>query len=521
MQLVTPMPYEEAVRKIGAKTPIGSDLSSSQWGDVPVGLRERAFFSSRIESVRFLQRARDRIADYLQGAHETLMTGETALAMGSRQEFVKQMQDFLKAEGVQRAGGDLKDITSQRRLGLIFDVNTRAAQDYGYWRQGQDPDVLDEWPAQRFIRVIQVKEPRNLHVDAEDQVRLKSDLKFWLMLNHDFNVPWGPWGWGCGHDVEDVDRAEAEQLGIIKPGEAAKPVEKDFNDHLEASTKTMDLDMVKYLEDSFGDQVEFVKGAARWNPGAKPKQPWQQPAPKVTLPEPVPPPPITATPTLDTVLKTVGIDPQAPITTAQAKRLVDELKENHPLHLSQVIQTVNAPLTGPLSRTVIASVAQEVLDLFPPSIAKTLPKLSLSLSNQLQGALGDYHPGTGNVRIAAHSTRDEARSTIFHEMMHWFHMDGVPAYKDAIRKHFRVRTAGEVTKPLPGYSGRGRLDKWYEAYAGKIYSQEPKDGEGLEMVTRYFQLLANPDQLAKQWNHPVNGAAFRETMQVVLRGLFA
>src|SRR6185437_15736580 len=38
------------------------------------------------------------------------------------------------------------------------------AGDYGYWRQGMDPDVLNEFPAQRFIRVLPVKEPRTSHM---------------------------------------------------------------------------------------------------------------------------------------------------------------------------------------------------------------------------------------------------------------------------------------------------------------------------------------------------------------------
>lgn len=273
MQLVQPTPFPEAVNKIGGKSLIGSKLKSREWADVPVALRERAFFSSQVESLRFLQRARDTIADFQQMSREEVAPGVFALKTGSRSQFVDLMQSFLAREGIERTSGGLTDIASERRLGLIFDTNTRAANDYGYWRQGQDADVLDEFPAQRFIRVIDVKEPRDYHAPYEDQVYLKSDPIWSRVINRDFNVPWGPWGWGCGHDVEDVDRDEAERLGLIAPGQRVAPDEKNFNENLQASTRGLDPDLVAKLQTAYGDQL-VIEGET-----LKFKQP------------PVPPPP--------------------------------------------------------------------------------------------------------------------------------------------------------------------------------------------------------------------------------------
>jgi hypothetical protein len=59
MQFVKPMPFAEALDKIGSKTPIGSAMLSSEWSDVPVALRERAFFSSQVENIRFPAAGRD------------------------------------------------------------------------------------------------------------------------------------------------------------------------------------------------------------------------------------------------------------------------------------------------------------------------------------------------------------------------------------------------------------------------------------------------------------------------------
>ncbi len=272
MQFVQPLPYTEALQKLGARSPIGSLLNSEQWKTVPLALRERAFFSSTIENIRFLQRARDAIADFLSGARETLPTGEVALATGSRSEFVKQMSQFAIAEGMgpldPSQKGGLQDITSQTRLNLIFDINQQSSEDYGYWKQGMDPDVLDEFPAQRFIREVEVKTPRIIHQQNQDVVRLKTDLGFWMTMNDPsiggFGVAWGPWGFGSGMGVEDVDRTEAEDLGLLQPGEQVKPVEKDFNDKLQASTTGLDPDLVATMQEAFGGQIEISSDGAKW-----------------------------------------------------------------------------------------------------------------------------------------------------------------------------------------------------------------------------------------------------------------
>lgn len=268
MQFLKLHTFHQAVAKLGERSPIGSRLLSAEWRDVPVALRERAFFSSQVENVRFLQRARDRISDFLEGARETLPDGQTLLKTGSRAAFVDQMREFALAEGMgpiePAVEGGLRDITSERRLGLIFDTQTRQANDYGYWKQGQDPDVLDEFPAQRFIRVQEVRQERDSHKRFENQVYLKNDPIWAQTINEDFGVPWGPWAWGCGHNVEDVDRAEAEQLGLIAPGAEVQPDRRSFNDNLQASTIGLESDLLDKLRGEFGARLQIEGETMRW-----------------------------------------------------------------------------------------------------------------------------------------------------------------------------------------------------------------------------------------------------------------
>lgn len=287
---VKPQPFEEAIAKLGARHPVTARLTSDEWRTVPVALRERAFFSSRVESARFLDLAKGALNDFLTGARETLPNGETVLKAGSRADFVKQMQDFATANGLGDAlpgqGGKpesraITNIRSSGRLALIFDTQIQAAHDYGYWKQGMDADVLDAFPAQKFIRVIAVKEPRLDHAPFEDKVALKTDVAFWVKINRDFNVPWGPWGWRCGHDVEDVGREEAEALGLLKPGQRVAPIDEPFNRALEASTRGLGSKALAWLKEVFGDQVYIDGDSIRWR---------HDPAPAKTAPPPTPKP---------------------------------------------------------------------------------------------------------------------------------------------------------------------------------------------------------------------------------------
>jgi hypothetical protein len=268
MQFVRPIGFFEALLKLGSKSVITSALSSSEWSDAPAAARDSAFFSSRVESARMLNALKGGIHDFLSGQREELPNGAVALKTGSRSQFVDQMQKLGLRLGLgpldPKDKGTIKDITSESRLSLIFNIQTQSAQGWGNHKQGMDPDVLNEFPAQRFIRVMDVNEPRAWHTQFEDQVRLKTDTGYWTAINADFGVPWAPWGWGCGHDVEDVDRTETEELGLLRPGQTLAPVEVNYNDNLQASTRGMEPELVDKLKDAFGDQVAFAGDTMSW-----------------------------------------------------------------------------------------------------------------------------------------------------------------------------------------------------------------------------------------------------------------
>lgn len=267
------MPYEEAIEKLGERSPIGSYLSTWYWQNrVPVALRERAFFSARVENVRFLDRAQRFLLEFLKRNTARNEAGEIYLTASGRAKFIEELQTFAIREGMGPLDptdkGTLKDITSEGRLALIFDTNIKSAADFGYWKQGQDPDILQAFPAQRFIRVAEVRTKRPVHEANTGAVRRKDDLKFWLAMNDPaiggFGVPWGPWGFNSGMDVEDVGRDESDALGLTKPDERIQPVEKQLNEALQASTRGLNVKLLNFLKAAFGDRAEFVGDSVAW-----------------------------------------------------------------------------------------------------------------------------------------------------------------------------------------------------------------------------------------------------------------
>lgn len=526
---VRPQPFEEAVSKLGSRTPIAAALSSEEWSRIPLALRERAFFSAQVEEVRWLQDTRDMLTDFLRSHRESVKTPSgnvtEALRIGSKADFVQYAREQAIALGVGPVDphdkGGLKDPQSQKRLELIFDVQTQAAFSYGDWKASMDPVVLDEFPAWRFIREAEVKKPRAVHAMNEGVVRLKTDIGFWMTMNDPsfggFGVPWGPWGFHSGMGVEDVDREEAERLGLLQPGEVVQPAEQPFNEKLKASTRGLDPEMIEHLKKSFGNQITITGNEARWNPPTEPAPtptPVPSPAPSpAPAPQPQPSSPVAGTPppvsapaatvpppdpataarqSVANILQAIGLGAQ-PVTQAMAADLRRRLKHNSPAKHSDVTKSIQGASRGVTTRRMKAWV-DEFLSYVPPALAQSLPKIEIRAvkAGQLRGALGEYKPSSKTILVRASSPINSAKETLFHELVHWLHIEGPQWYRDAIASHFAARTAGEAIVPLYPYRASGKLDRWYDPYAGAIYARYGPNA-GLEVPTRYLQVLAKED----------------------------
>lgn len=283
---VTFAPMAEAVARMDRKTPVASRLSSAQWAAVPLALRERAFFSAKVESVRFLANAQDKIKTRLSLEREKLPNGKEAFV--NRDSFIRDMRRIAQEEGIQTTGADgrgtVRDIHSVKRLGLIYDMQTESAAGYARWKIDHDPDVLDEFPAYRLgpssanqprpeshwrSRWMEAGSSAGWQGASRIEMTALKTSPIWTALSV-FGTPWPPFDYGSSRMLEDVDRDEATALGLVKktgpvPDFGSKgSTPPAFNDNLQASTSGLPTSALDDLELTFGDQVEIAGSHAEW-----------------------------------------------------------------------------------------------------------------------------------------------------------------------------------------------------------------------------------------------------------------
>lgn len=251
--------------KILQKTLVTSGLNSAQWNQVQAGLRDRAFFSSRVESARFLHAAKSQIGDLADGHR-------------SASEIRRDLRALADAEGYTPEAGDegtIKDLRSRQRLDVIIQTNARQARGYMQQLEGNTPGALAAFPAQELIRTRARKVPREWdqrwrgqggRLYASRMIALKGD-PVWHKISA-FGVPWPPFDFGSGMGVQDIDRAEAIALGIIQPDDPPPPPANipGFNDNLEASVPFTGADDPEWLwlKGCFGDQIVYKGRQVKW-----------------------------------------------------------------------------------------------------------------------------------------------------------------------------------------------------------------------------------------------------------------
>ena len=275
------MPFWEALSLLEGKEAVASAMTTAEWRRMPVAVRLKSQFSATLTSVKAAKAITDYLTGYVRGDKAVNDLGQEYQVYQGRAEFVAQMRDIMIEEGFGKVlhdgtldpeihDNDLRDLRGCRRLQLIFDTQTEQAASYAQWQEGQDPDILDIFPCQKFVRVRPVHTPRPYHDAAIGTIRRKDDLAFWVSLNRDFQVPWGPWGFNSGCGVEDVDRDEAEAEGVIKPTDKVQPIAKDFLEGLNESIRGLDDQPRRYIQAQLDNQVRFLGDSAFFNPKDQP-----------------------------------------------------------------------------------------------------------------------------------------------------------------------------------------------------------------------------------------------------------
>lgn len=301
MPTLTTSPWDKAVARLSEKTLVGSRLRSAEWAEVPLALREGAFFSAGVEHARTLSAMREKL---LQGA-EQLRPGGTGM---NRARFVADMREMLGA--APGDSGDLADVTSVRRLELIWNFQQQDAHAHAAHKADMDPNLLDAFPAYRLVRIESRRVPRDwldlwaaagaavswVGASRRTMVALKTS-PIWAEISQ-FGRPWPPFRYGSGMGLEDVDRDEAESLDLLPKGEppaerlarlreGSAQARRRWNSQLSASVKGLSVQAKGWLQSAFGDQISIEGSRVAWR-GATATPIAPTPAPSVPTIEPIP-----------------------------------------------------------------------------------------------------------------------------------------------------------------------------------------------------------------------------------------
>ena len=271
------MPDSLAEQILQGKEILPTTGSSAQLTQIPVEFRERAVFSAKTNNARHVQQIKDSIADVL--------SGETNIA--SARTKLKQSLSSINYQPDPAKRGGLQDLSSDTRLNLILKTNTTQARGHTYKMQGQEPGVIDVWPAQELFRAESRRERRqwgqiwNQAISSlgsatsairvsdpfanDGMIALKND-PIWKAISV-FGTDYPPFDYGSGMRLRDVDYDTALDLGLIKEDEPSQ--ERDttsFNDGLQVASPVTDPDLLATLKESMQGIASIVHGILKFAP---------------------------------------------------------------------------------------------------------------------------------------------------------------------------------------------------------------------------------------------------------------
>lgn len=257
-----------AAEKILKKALVGSSLNSREWNLVQAGLRDRAFISSQVESMRILHAARRMVADRAGGQL-------------SASEIRRDLRKVISSTGYrppEGKEGTLQDLYSKRRLDTIIRTNVEQARGYVRHLDGMKPGAFAAFPGQELIRVRERKEKRDWATRWKNaggrfyngrMIALRDD-PIWERISV-FGNPFPPFDWGSGMGVRAVSRRDSIALGVVTDNEVRDKVQElkaenpvSMNENLAVSVTPEEE---SELRQAFGDQIAIENGEARWRDG--------------------------------------------------------------------------------------------------------------------------------------------------------------------------------------------------------------------------------------------------------------
>lgn len=273
---------------VSGRKEVASRLDSAGWQTVPYQLRDRAFFSSKVNDLQTLSDMKSRI----QTALDWTLGKENGPVMDG-QRFAKDMRGILINGGVRTADGPgvgtLRDIMATRRLELVWNVQTSMARGFAGMKTGMDPDLLDAVPGFLFTRISPRRNPRpdsfwrdrwsracamaNYEGCIEEPMMCLKTSPVLRALGSlgPFGNPFDPFDYNTGMGLEDQDRDACEAVGLLERNEPVEPVKvPDLDQRMEEGVSNIRPELLDRLDLYFGDQVSVNGDKAVWRKASKP-----------------------------------------------------------------------------------------------------------------------------------------------------------------------------------------------------------------------------------------------------------
>lgn len=257
-----PLPFQDALDSLRVRTPLPTSASSRLLEQLPAELARRSTFSARTNSSWYVTR----IADVTDSLVSGLKRAEGGM---SKPQAMQALRDALRSLGYHPGTAGIEprsisDFSSDRRLSLIVDTNVAAAQGYGHYTAGQEPVVLDAFPAQELIREIQSRVQRPWSTIWQSHggqlfggrmIALKND-PIWVKISR-FGLPYPPFDFNSGMGVRDISRREARALGLEGLETEQQPQPMSLNSDLAATPAQRHSDLHANLLSQLGDLVHI------------------------------------------------------------------------------------------------------------------------------------------------------------------------------------------------------------------------------------------------------------------------
>lgn len=255
-------PFTAAVKANDVRAILPTDLTSAELRTLDAAVRRQSFYSAHTLLEDLLGKYKEDIASIInpataQRADRVTATnpqGNVTTGMNPAQARldIKQLLESMEYKPEAGEVGTIKDLSSDARVNLVIKTNTELAQGAGRFIQMNDPDTLDQFPAQELVRFTVpkggIEAEREWHerwnAAAEESgdddaarvldesgrmVALKSS-PIWDSLgdgaggyDDTLGNPYPPFAFNSGMWVQSVSRSDAEDLGLMDAGDKVEP----------------------------------------------------------------------------------------------------------------------------------------------------------------------------------------------------------------------------------------------------------------------------------------------------------